>query len=47
MHRASTKKRKHDSPLDDIERSLYSSFSSAANGISLLYTQVRARECTN
>jgi len=33
------KKRKHDGPLDDIERTLYASFSSAANGISQLYTQ--------
>lgn len=36
---AGAKKRKHDGHLDDIERSLYSSFSSAANGISSLYTQ--------
>lgn len=40
MHRNhTTKKRKHDGPLDDIERTLYASFSSAANGISQLYTQ--------
>ena len=40
MHRNhTTKKRKHDGPLDDIERTLYTSFSSAANGISQLYTQ--------
>jgi len=38
MHRNGVKKRKHDRPLDDIERSLYSTFSSAANGISVLYT---------
>mmetsp|Transcript_22217 Transcript_22217/g.48783 ORF Transcript_22217/g.48783 Transcript_22217/m.48783 type:complete len:200 (+) Transcript_22217:219-818(+) len=40
MHRNhTTKKRKHDGPLDDCERTLYASFSSAANGISQLYTQ--------
>lgn len=39
-----TKKRKHDGPLDDIERSLYSSFSAAANGISVLYTQALTQQ---
>mmetsp|Transcript_5826 Transcript_5826/g.10121 ORF Transcript_5826/g.10121 Transcript_5826/m.10121 type:complete len:206 (-) Transcript_5826:488-1105(-) len=38
-NRNTPKKRKHDGPLDDIERTLYASFSSAANGISQLYTQ--------
>lgn len=37
--RGNSKKRKHENPLDEVERTLYSSFSTAANRISLLYTQ--------
>mmetsp|Transcript_21135 Transcript_21135/g.25435 ORF Transcript_21135/g.25435 Transcript_21135/m.25435 type:complete len:243 (-) Transcript_21135:357-1085(-) len=39
MKTSYSKKRKYENPLDDIERTLHSSFSTAANRITHLYTQ--------